>query len=160
MARRANNKNNNIYLNHRSNTNPYKSRELVEEQSEGIINAKRLYDIEKGNKSPYPHEVLKMAQIYKSSELINYYCTEECPIGKNYVPKVESIHDLPQITLDLLAKLNTLNKDKDKIIEIASDGIIGEDEKEEFILFQKHLDEMSMAIESLKLWAIKKGETK
>jgi hypothetical protein len=68
------------------------------------------------------------------------------------VPEVETIHDLPQITMELLSNLNALNRDKDRIIDIAADGQITVDEREDFEAFRAHLSEMSLAIETLKLW--------
>ncbi len=35
-----------------------------------------------------PEEVLIMADKYKSSELCNYYCSNQCPIGQQYVPEI------------------------------------------------------------------------
>ena len=72
-----------------------------------------------------------------------------------YVPSVDTVHDLPQITVELLSKLNALNRDKDRIIDIAADGKIAADEMEDFNLFCQHLDDMKLAIETLRLWADK-----
>ena len=97
-----------------------------------------------------------MADIYNKPELCNYYCTNECQIGRKYVPEVTTVHNLPQITMTLLSSLNTLNRERDRIIDITADGKIEEDEREDFEKFQQHLSEMSLAIEALKLWANKK----
>lgn len=57
--------------------------------------------------------------------------------------------------MELLSKLNGLSKDRDRIIDITADGKITENEMEDFKVFREHLSEMSLAIESLKLWADK-----
>lgn len=57
--------------------------------------------------------------------------------------------------MELLSNLNSLNKDKDRVIDITADGKITENELADFKLFREHLSEMSQAIEALKLWADK-----
>lgn len=130
------------------------TRTQASDNTDGLLTERRIELIE-GNYTPHPDEVLLMAKTYNRPELCNYYCTNECEIGKKFVPQVETIHDLPQITLGLLSTLNTLNKERDEIINISADGLISEDEQEEFQIFLSHLSEMSLAIETLKLWAEK-----
>ena len=57
--------------------------------------------------------------------------------------------------MELLSNLNALNRDKERIIDITADGQISADEREDFELFREHLSEMSLAIETLKLWVDK-----
>lgn len=64
-----------------------------------------------------------MAKKYKCPNLCNYYCANQCPIGREYVPEVK-IRDLSQIVLEMLASLNAMNKRKDRLIEITADGAI------------------------------------
>ena len=51
-----------------------------------------------------------------------------------------------------MKRLNILTKQKDRLIEITVDGHISEDEKIDFLNIRNNLDDMSLAIESLKLW--------
>ncbi|MBQ3786998.1 MAG: helix-turn-helix domain-containing protein [Lachnospiraceae bacterium] len=129
------------------------TRAAVADATNGVLSESRLEKIEGSLQSAQPEDAILMANVYRKPELCNYYCTKECPIGKKYVPSVETVHDLPQITMELLSNLNSLNRDKERIIDIAADGKISEDERDDFEDFRKHLAEMSMAIESLKLWA-------
>ena len=131
------------------------TRAAVEDATDGQLTANRLEKIENGTLCAHPEDVILMAKAYNKPELCNYYCTRECKIGEKYVPKVETVHDLPQITMELLSKLNSLNRDRDRIIDIAADGKITSDEREDFENFKNHLDEMSLAIEALKLWVDK-----
>ena len=59
---------------------------------------------------------------------------------------------LSMITLEMLSTLNTLSREKDRLIDIAADGEITDDEIPDFLEIKKHLDKMSLSIESLKLW--------
>ncbi len=114
-----------------------------------------LEKIESGKQLAYPDSIVLMADAYNKPELCNYYCSRECEIGQRYVPEVQCVHDLPQITMELLSNLNSLNRDKDRIIDITADGRVSEDELKDFQAFRDHLEEMSLAIETLKLWVDK-----
>ena len=95
-----------------------------------------------------------MADCYKNPSLCNYYCSHECPIGQEYVPEVKS-KELSQITLEMLASLNSLEKEKNRLIEITVDGVISDDEMNDFKRIQEQLSQISMAIDSLQLWVQK-----
>ena len=99
-----------------------------------------------------PDEVLVMAEKYKQPSLCNYYCANQCPIGQHYVPEVK-IKDLSQIVLEMLASLNSMNKRKERLIEITADGVISEVELADFIFIQQELERISITVETLQLWA-------
>ncbi len=117
----------------------------------GCISADRIEKIENEKSAPHPDEVLAMSKAYGNPSLCNYYCSHECPIGQEYVPEVES-KALEKITLEMLATLNTLSAEKDRLIEITVDGKISEDEMHDFKKIKEHLSQMSLAIDSLNLW--------
>lgn len=153
MGRKSTKENKNKYQLAREDANL--SRAAVENVSDGLITESKIEKIESGVQYPQPDDIVIMAKIYNKPDLCNYYCTNECEIGMKYVPQVKTIHDLPQITLSLLSSLNTLEKDKDNIIDVARDGKITDEERGVFEEFKNHLSEMSLAIETLKLWAEK-----
>ena len=92
-----------------------------------------------------------MADAYKNPRLCNYYCANECRIGQEHVPEVQ-ITGLPEITLGILSSLNTLDKYKERLIEITEDGKITDDELPDFVKIQDRLDKISVTVEALKLW--------
>ena len=92
-----------------------------------------------------------MSECYKDPELCNYYCSHECPIGRKYVPEVK-LKDLSQITLEMLASLNNMEKEKNRLIEITVDGVITEDEQEDFNKIKEELDSISLSVSALKMW--------
>lgn len=122
----------------------------------GSIPERRIERIEYGT-LPYPDEVVAMADAYKKPELLNYFCTHECKIGKRYIPEIEQTDNFSDVILEILASIITINRDKDRLIEIAADGEITNDEMEDFRRIRDKLDEMSQAIDSFKLWLDKKG---
>ena len=93
-----------------------------------------------------------MADKYKQPNLCNFYCANQCPIGQQYVPEVK-IKDLSQIVLEMLASLNSMQKKKDRLIEITVDGEISGDELADFIYIQEELERISIAVETLQLWS-------
>ncbi len=153
MGKKSTKENKNIYQQAREESDM--TRAAVEDATEGLLSASRVEKLENGSLKAHPEDVILMAEAYNKPELCNYYCTKECQIGEKYVPAIETVHDLPQITLELLSNLNTLNRDKERLIDITADGHISADERDDFELFKQHLSEMSLAIEALKLWAEK-----
>lgn len=61
------------------------------------VDRTRLARIELGSVTPYPEEVLLMADIYRAPELKGNYCREMCPLGKG-MPKIESHQDIDRIS--------------------------------------------------------------
>ena len=93
-----------------------------------------------------------MAEKYRCPHLCNYYCANECEIGKQYVPEIKS-KDLSQIILEMLASLNAMQRKQERLIEITSDGEIQEDELRDFKSIQNELEKISITVETLQLWA-------
>ena len=151
MARSSTKENKNIY--HKTREALDLTREAASELLEGI-SPERIEKIENERSLPHPDEVLLMAEKYKQPNLCNYYCANECPIGQQYVPEIK-IKDLSQIVLETVASLNSLNKQKDRLIEITVDGKITGDELEDFIYIQEELEKISIAVETLQLWSEK-----
>ena len=63
--------------------------------------------------------------------------------------------ELPDIILETIASLNEINPLTSRLIQIARDGKITDDEIHDFALISKRLDEVSLAIDSLNLWVDK-----
>lgn len=126
------------------------SREQASEELKSIP-ADRIVKIDHEQCLPYPEEVLRMAEVYKTPSLVNYYCSHQCPIGERYVPELK-IKDLSQIVLEMLASLNSMNKKRDRLIEITADGEISAEEIDDFIFIQEELERISITVDTLQLW--------
>jgi len=96
-----------------------------------------------------------MAEKYGRPDLCNYYCTHECAIGKEYVPEVK-MKELTGIVMEMLASFNTLQKNKERLIEITSDGEIDVEELGDFIAIEEELEKLSLSVETLKFWVEKR----
>lgn len=126
------------------------TRENVEESMPGLT-ASRIEKIENGKTSIHPEDVVLMAKCYKKPGLCNYYCSNECPIGKESIPDIE-FKELGQIAIETLNALNKMNKEKDRLLEIAEDGTIGPEEKSDFLIIKSTLDKIFLSVRSLQLW--------
>ena len=149
MARVSTKENKNLYQLTREDLKL--SREAAAELLESVT-PERIEKIENERSLPYPDEVLVMAEKYKQPGLCNHYCANQCPIGQQYVPEVK-VKDLSQIVLEMLASLNSMNKQRERLIEITVDGRITGDEMEDFIYIQEELERISIAVETLQLWS-------
>lgn len=148
MGKRSIKENKNIYFECRDSLGL--SRAQASELMEGISESS-LEKMETGKTNIYPEDVVLMAKAYKRPDLCNYYCTHECAIGKTSVPEVK-ISSLSEIVLGMLSSLNSLERQKDRLIEITADGQISDDELEDFANIQKQLEHIDATVEALKLW--------
>jgi len=148
MGKKSIRENKNIYQRYREEN------DLTREAAGSImeyVSADRIEKIESEKSLPHPDEVLAMAECYKQPDLCNYYCSNTCPIGIKNVPELQ-MKDLSQIVLEMLATLNTLDKEKERLIEISADGQITEDEYADFNKIKSELAKISSAVNSLQLW--------
>jgi len=65
------------------------------------------------------------------------------------------VSDLSDIILETIASLNEINPLTTRLIQIARDGKISDDEMKDFAFISKKLDEISLAVDSLNLWVDK-----
>lgn len=148
MGRKSVRENKNIYQLSREAANLTR-----EEASEEMvyISDDRIEKIESDKSLPHPDEVMTMSECYKKADLCNYYCSNECPIGQKYVPQLE-LKNLQQITLEVLNALNTVNNRQARLIEIAVDGKITNDEKDDFLQIINDLSKIAVSAQTLRLW--------
>ena len=118
----------------------------------GTVSGSRLERIENGSKKNIaPEDVVRMAECYEAPGLCNYYCTNECAIGRAYGQRIREEAG-SALTLKLLSALNDLASDRDRLIAIMADGRIAKDEYPDFKAISEHLERMSLYIESLRVW--------
>ena len=123
------------------------------------IDTARLERIENDRFRIHPDEVLILSKVYNKPMLCNKYCTEECDIGKRYVsPITEKELELEKIVLPLLASLNSIKRQQERLIEISSDGEVDDSELNDFMKIKAELQNVSESIETLKLWSEKELE--
>ena len=92
-----------------------------------------------------------MAESYKAPALRNYYCANECPIGRQRNLPTES-KELAQIAVETLNAVNRISKNRDRLLEIVEDGQVRTDEYEDFVEIKANLDRIALSVSSLQLW--------
>ncbi len=98
--------------------------------------------------------VVKMADVYNAPELMNYYCCNECAIGKLTATKIEVL-EIDRVTIKVLASLKNIENIKSTLIDIVDDGIITYDEKPKLEYIINALEKISIEANELKIWAQK-----
>lgn len=129
------------------------SREKASELMDGVSTS-RIEKIEYEAQRPTPYDIVQMADCYKRPDLCNYYCSHRCEIGDRYVPEVE-VSELSNIILETIASLNDISPLTNRLIQIARDGRITDDEIPDFAYISSKLDEVSLAVNALNLWVEK-----
>ena len=142
----------------KENKNPYflkrEELKLTREAASELIQAlpaDRIEKIENERCNPQPDEILIMAEKYNSPELCNYYCSNQCPIGKKYVPEIK-IYSLSKIVLNMLVSLNNAKDLQNRFMEITADEAITNEELEDFVFIQEELEKISITVEAMQLW--------
>ena len=99
--------------------------------------------------------VAMMADAYNEPELLNWYCANECPIGKG---RICEISDMPpeRTVIRMNKHLNQMRDSLDELMDILEDGIVTEEEmkriptiKRQFLEARKRADEILAAIEKI-----------
>ena len=152
MGRKSTRENKSIYQVTRENLGL--TREKAGELIPGF-SPERIEKIENERMQIRPDDVKLMAEYYKAPGLCNYYCSQECPIGKGRTPRVES-RELVQIAVETINGVNRLNRVKDRLLEIAEDGKISPDEYEDFSEIRETLEKLQVSVSTLQLWLEKK----
>lgn len=151
MPRKSTKENKNIYFQKREELG------LTREAASRLftdypIPPEAIEKIENERRQPYPAEVMEMAEKYDSPELCNHYCSRECIIGRKYIPEI-SVKEFSQIILEIIAALNAVRKQQDRLIEIAADGQVHSDELKDFTDIQHNLEQISLTVNALRLWS-------
>ncbi len=148
MGRKSTKENKNIYQLTREKLEW--TREKAGEMIPGF-SPERIEKIENERVQIRPEDVKLLAEAYKAPGLCNYYCSQECPIGKGRTPRVER-QDLAQIVVSTLSSISRLNQYKYRLLDIAEDGRISTDELSDFGEIKQLLDKLQVSVSGLQLW--------
>ena len=109
----------NVYFEARYNASSCNDRLSSREGAAEIcgIDRTRLARVELGTKTPYPEEVVIMADSYNAPELINWHCANDCPIGKKTVPKL-TLNNADRAVLNFMAAFIKLKDSEREINEL------------------------------------------
>lgn len=138
------------------NNDRMSSREGASEETG--IDRKRLQRIEIGTLEPYPEEIMLMADTYHAPELLNFYCTNACPIGRRTVPQAE-LQEIDRLTVKFLNALGNMRGLDEDLLLIAKDGKVSNDELPKLKNLLKAVKQMAGIAYEMQLFIDKqKGE--
>lgn len=145
----------NVYFRARKNAALYNEKLFSREGAAELlgISTSTLADYELGFTKFVPvDKVVLMADLYNCPELKTGYCKNECPIGK-HIPLATSVSGIEGIALRILKGMDSeeVKNIQKSLIDIASDGVITEEEKPVLKEIIQKLEEMALAISELKL---------
>ena len=148
MGRRSVKENKSIYQQTREDLGL--TREKAAELVPGF-SPERLEKVENGRVQIQPEDVMLLAEYYKAPFLCNYYCVNECPIGRVHALRSEP-KEFAQIAVETLNALNQMNKNRDRFLEIVEDGRVRPDEYHDFVEIKQVLDRIALSVSNLQLW--------
>ena len=131
------------------------SLELTRERAADLIpgfSPERIEKIENGRTQIQPEDVVLMADSYKSPALRNYYCANECPIGRQQHTLPTESKELAQIAVETLNAVNRISRNRDRLLEIVEDGQVCSDEYADFLEIKATLDKIALSVSNLQLW--------
>ena len=115
------------------------------------IDRTRLARMELGTTTPYPEEILMMADAYNAPELMNYFCTHECPIGKRMVPQAEIIQ-LDRLTIKILNAVDGVKDIGADMGMIAGNGRVTKEEMPKLQEILDALKSVSKVAAEMQIW--------
>ena len=119
----------------------YKARMAAKEHNEMLssregaaevtgIDRTRIARIELNTLVPYPEDVVIMADVYNAPQLMNYFCTHECPIGKRIAQQAD-LEELNRMTINILNALNGVSSVSQTVLAVVDDGQVTDEEMPE-----------------------------
>jgi len=157
MGRNATKANGNICFRCRKEASAYNDKLSSREGAAELLglSVSSLADYELGITKVIPvDKIVLMSELYNAPELKVWYCSSECPIGKDcdFLPS-ESVSTVGRTTMKLLKVLRDDDVDdvKTRLIEIAADGVVVDDERADLAEILQYLDSLIKAAGELKL---------
>ena len=127
------------------------SREGVE--AELGISVDSLRRIETGVNKVIPVDsACLLADLYNAPELLNHYCNSECPIGRRRMLSEDSL-EIDRVTVRIIKRLRIedIRMVRRKLVDIADDGKIGDDEVEDLLEVREFFRELQRTASELEI---------
>lgn len=98
------------------------------------VSKESLTDYELGLCKVVPvDKVVIMAGVYNASQLLNYYCCNECPIGKKIMQPIDesNVENLCKFAISAISLLNESSEIQKYLLKIGENGLIDESKEED-----------------------------
>ncbi len=120
------------------------------------IGTRTLADYESCRTVAPPDVVMRMAEVYREPALPADYCSTVCPIGQVLAHSINR-SEFAVTVLRVLKEFADVERLRDNLIHIASDGKINPHEANEFKAIMKEMVELERSIGELKFFALRHG---
>lgn len=125
------------------------------------IERTRLARLELGMITPHPDEVRVLADAYNAPELLNYYCSHDCQIGRcmDVLLPAEQPSGIAQLAVQAAIALRDAEIIRDRLLDISADGIVDAGEQKELENILHEIGQISQVAHQLNAVARKlRGE--
>jgi transcriptional regulator with XRE-family HTH domain len=124
---------------------------ITQEREAELINVsvKSVCDWESGKTIPTDDNVLQLVDVLNAPHLALQHMRNKSDLGRQCIPDFE-LKDLPTAVLRLLKEVNDFIPKKEELIDIASDGIITQEERVRFDTIMKELEDICRAYYTVK----------
>jgi hypothetical protein len=149
----------NVYYQARLDASEYndalKSRESAAELLG--VSPDSLKNYELGLCKTVPNDVVvRMADLYNAPQLLNWYCMNECPIGK-ITGQVLELKPVERLALQLIKNTNSMDEVRNSLADITADGRIDEKEQPRLQEILAFLEDLKTNICEIELYCRKEG---
>ena len=157
MGRVATKASSNVWYQARMNASRYNDKLASREGAAELLgmSVSAVSDAELGISKIMPvDKAVLMADVYNAPQLLNYYCTHECPIGKGR-PLADELDTIERATIGLILAMDTdtLADTKMKLMEIAEDGRVSGDEVGKLEDVMEYLNKLAKRISAITIIA-------
>ena len=97
-----------------------------------------------------PERILKLSQTYKDPEILEWYCTDVCPVGKTQHCKMVS-NGLTGAAMSLVAETMDIQAVQQLLMKITCDGQIDSSELGDMERIMTEIEHVERAIHALKI---------
>ena len=97
-----------------------------------------------------PERILKLSETYKNPEILEWYCTDICPVGKTQHCKMVS-NGLTGAAMSLVAETMDIQAVQQLLMKITCDGQIDSSELSDMEKIMTEIEHVERAIHALKI---------
>ena len=95
-----------------------------------------------------------MSDAYDAPQLMNFYCSRICPIGRQTVEPCKML-EFDRMMFQALGALQDAERISEIIVGIAKDGQVGQDEAEKMRAVMDFLKNVGIAADEMQMWVKK-----
>lgn len=96
-----------------------------------------------------PDRILKLSEAYQNKEVLEWYCTDVCPIGKEQHCKIK-VNGLSSAVMTFITEMDDVEELEKLLMRITCDGKIDQSEVADIEKIMSEIDHVERAIHALK----------